>query len=695
MTEYLNETEVRKALSVLKEPGELFEIRIIRQNRKQPIVGYFNDADLMVRQLQQQDLRDSNVYIVLNNINPACEGRAAKDKFIQGDATSDNDIRRRDWILVDIDPVRPSGTSSTDEQVQKAKKKANDVYNFLKNQGFKMPVCGFSGNGCHLLYKVELKNSEHCKKVVESFLKTLSVMFSDEDVKVDTANFNASRVCKLYGTLAQKGSNIEKQPHRMSRMTRVPDVVQKTELAMLEKVCELMPETPDEPQQYNSYNSRDFDLDEWLTKYGIAFRTVGEQDGTKYILDHCPFDESHKGKDAMIFKRRNGAIGFHCFHDSCQGKTWKDVRMLFEPDAYEKREMFREKQMFGHFNRIKPIAKRESTLAADEPVFESAKYILGKPEPEETYIKTGIIKLDKAMIGLKKSAVTLMSGLRSSAKSTMLSQLVLNAVNDGNHVAVYSGELKDSNFMKWMFQQAAGRNHVERSKYNDKFYTPDKYKKQIAEWLDGKFWLYNNAYGHEYNAVVERFEKEITEKKLDFLVLDNLMTFDIRALSPDKFDAQKEFVLSLVELAKRYNVHVLFVAHPRKAMGFLRLQDVSGTNDLVNAVDNAIIVHRKNKDFLRMSKEMFQWGDDAEAYKGTNVIEVAKDRDNGTQDLFIPLWFEPESRRLRNSESEYVRYGWEIRQDGQATLPVQENRENSEIGDGFVPVGDENMVFEV
>jgi hypothetical protein len=40
------------------------------------------------------------------------------------------------------------------------------------------------------------------------------------------------------------------------------------------------------------------------------------------------------------------------------------------------------------------------------------------------------------------------------------------------------------------------------------------------------------------------------------------------------------------------------------------------------------------------------------------VIEVAKDRDGGTQDLFIPLWYEAESKRLKNSLTENKLYGW-------------------------------------
>ena len=41
------------------------------------------------------------------------------------------------------------------------------------------------------------------------------------------------------------------------------------------------------------------------------------------------------------------------------------------------------------------------------------------------------------------------------------------------------------------------------------------------------------------------------------------------------------------------------------------------------------------------------------------MIEIAKDREYGTQDFFIPLWYEPETKRLKNTKAEMIHYGWE------------------------------------
>ena len=58
--------------------------------------------------------------------------------------------------------------------------------------------------------------------------------------------------------------------------------------------------------------------------------------GTKWILHECPFDNSHKGKDASVIQTSDGKICFNCFHNSCAGNHWRELRLMFEPDAYNK-----------------------------------------------------------------------------------------------------------------------------------------------------------------------------------------------------------------------------------------------------------------------------------------------------------------------------------------------------------------------
>ena len=205
------------------------------------------------------------------------------------------------------------------------------------------------------------------------------------------------------------------------------------------------------------YSSESFDIEAWMQKYGISYAAYSYGSGTKYCLTHCPFDHNHTGKDAAIFKRSNGAIAFKCLHNSCADKTWKDVRMLFEPDAYERKRQQEERQIFNSYNRDAKPEPVHIEQKEGEPIFFTAKQILARPKQTEQIIKTGIYEFDKKYRGLRKKDVTALSGQAGSAKSTILSQIILNAIDAGNNVAVFSGELAEDDYMRWMYQQGAGR----------------------------------------------------------------------------------------------------------------------------------------------------------------------------------------------------------------------------------------------
>lgn len=667
MSAQFDEEEVRKAYTLMRGKDNLVEVRII--GGRKPMSGYFNDCEEMIKQLKKIDLSDKQVYWTINALKDACSGRIQFNYLTDGNGkklvtTSDTDVLGYKFLMVDIDPVRPADISSNEEELNCAKEIGNEVDVFMTKLGFEKPLFAYSGNGVHLMYGISLANTPENKKLCEKCLKTLDMLFSNDKANIDTTTFNQSRISKLYGCVSRKGRNAIDRPHRLSRIIGNPKEIKISDKVYLEKLVSYYPEEMDKPSKYNNYNPRQFDLDEWLNKYYINYKTTSFSDGTKYVLDCCPFDSSHKGRDAVIIKSRNGAIGFHCFHNSCSDKTWKDVRLLFEPDAYEKKWQEQEQKMYKSFNRnkvkeSKPIVEKESN-----PIFLTAKNIFDIPKVEESFVKTGITDIDKRIRGLKKGFVSVWSGLRGSAKSTVLSQITLNAVNEGNNVGFYSGELAPKNFMRWMNLQACGKSKVEQGKYEGYYNVPRKIQEQIANWMEDHFWLYNNDYGNDSKAILEQLEKTIQEKQLDLLILDNLMAFDLSTLNENKWDGQKDFVWELHKMAQKYDVHIAFVAHPRKAMGFLRLDDISGSSDIANAVEYAFIVHRNNYDFKRLTCQMFGWKDDNEIYDGTNIIEICKDRDGGTQDYFVPLFYEVETKRLKNYKSENVIYGWDKEDDG-------------------------------
>ena len=348
----LDTNNITKAIQLLHSDDELFEIRLI--NGGYNASGYFTSADTAIKNLQEfhpewnartKTARAANIFITLNPINMSCYSRKQHDCFIENaqPTTKDNEITALHWLLIDLDPKRLSGVSSSDEELELAKRKARIIHDFLSDRGFKEPIRAMSGNGIHLVYRFDVPNTAENVVVFENALKVLSEKFSDEEVEVDTTVFNPARICKLWGTIAQKGATTPERPHRKAYIEpSVPSSVDVNDFTLLQTLsAEIEENKPSAPVQDTMQTEKKgkFDLQKFISDHNIPVKSIENTlDGTvKYILEHCLFDASHKGKDAAIFQKPDGSLGYKCFHNSCSDKHWKDVRLLFEPDAYDKK----------------------------------------------------------------------------------------------------------------------------------------------------------------------------------------------------------------------------------------------------------------------------------------------------------------------------------------------------------------------
>lgn len=211
-----------KTSAGLFEPGSVIEIRAFN-GKGGTVSGYYDDHDALVEETAELDRQGWQVYRTLNPVNPALLARAANRLVERPKATtSDNDVTRRQWLLVDVDPVRPSGVSATNEEKWAAYTRALAIRSYLRTRGWPDPVAADSGNGFHLLYPIDLPNDQESRELVKGVLEALASMFDDDRVKIDTSVHNASRIVRLYGTTTRKGDNTPERPHRRSKIKKIP-----------------------------------------------------------------------------------------------------------------------------------------------------------------------------------------------------------------------------------------------------------------------------------------------------------------------------------------------------------------------------------------------------------------------------------------------------------------------------------------
>ncbi|MGD1093427.1 MAG: hypothetical protein ABSB35_15745 [Bryobacteraceae bacterium] len=208
--------EIRRGISLLFDPGDVVEVRIPK-TRAGVVAGYFDDHATMAAAIESADARyqASGIYYVLNRINPALLGRAYNRLKERAEhTTADNNIVRRRWLPIDLDPVRPAGVSSSDEEHATAIERARIISKEMAKE-WGCPIIADSGNGAHLLYRIDLPNDQKSLGFVSDALAQLDRLYSDAAVKVDLTSANAARIWKAYGTVARKGDSIPGRPHRL------------------------------------------------------------------------------------------------------------------------------------------------------------------------------------------------------------------------------------------------------------------------------------------------------------------------------------------------------------------------------------------------------------------------------------------------------------------------------------------------
>ncbi|HQN88465.1 MAG TPA: phage/plasmid primase, P4 family [Methanoregulaceae archaeon] len=338
--------EREQAVRLLAAPGGVVEIRAIAEDGTHS--GYFDDPRLLAASAELLDLSTVHgIYVTLNELNPALLARRSnrvKMHLSRKDSTTaDADIIRRRWFPVDIDPVRPGGVSSTDEEHEKALKKAEHVARWLKDQGFPEPVRADSGNGAHLLYRIDLPNDETSRDLVQRCLAALAERFNDSTCIIDTAVSNAARIWKLYGTVSRKGDATADRPHRRSRIIAVPDETGIVSIPLLKTLA--AQGNDQKPTERRSPKTKIYedpqaplDLDAWLREHGIRVSAVKSWKGGRlFPLEECPFTTAHKD-GAFVIQFENGAVHAGCHHAGCGGgrQRWQELRRMHEPEYAER-----------------------------------------------------------------------------------------------------------------------------------------------------------------------------------------------------------------------------------------------------------------------------------------------------------------------------------------------------------------------
>lgn len=426
-------------------------------------------------------------------------------------------------------------------------------------------------------------------------------------------------------------------------------------IGALDRVGWYLPETPEKPHEVNNYDPKSYSIRYFLKIHGIEGEEERHGEVIAYRLTRDAMTEA-PSQTASFYEKATPDGPCIVYHDVAPGKTatrWDDVRKKWAPDPEEKVAQ-QERQ-----RALKPIIAR--AVSTQGPTWGDIVEVV--PEPEKAVLSTGLPTLDKILCGgLRSGELTILTGLPASGKSTYLSQLISQAAELGTKCGLFSGELTPTRVQEWLVQQLAGEHCVKAP--SGRWTVPEEVREAILEWLKGRVYLYNNDSGMQADHILQSAETAITAYGLGLLILDNFMMMDTGITrAEDSNQAQTRVCAALQALAKKYNIVIILVAHPRKVSGFLSGYDVSGTANLFNLCDNLLTIHRITPDFVTNVTKIYGLPESDPLFAADNAIQVLKNRGDGRQGDFIALTFGARSRTLTDMRCPLpMSHAWEVMQ---------------------------------
>lgn len=283
-------------------------------------------------------------------------------------------------------------------------------------------------------------------------------------------------------------------------------------------------------------------------------------------------------------------------------------------------------------------------------------------------IKLGIKGLDVKLRGAKETELIVIGGDNSSGKTTLMSQFILQTINQGKKVYFYNGELGEEFLKYWLLLQASGGNGVERiedKQFGVYDYTVNEetYKK-IDEWLDKKLFITTDGSCSNQNEVMERMKSAYENEKCFLFVLDNLSSINFTGEDKET-EMQGKFIAQLKDFAKQRNVCVLVVTHVTKERNTFDKKSIKGSGKVTDLADTVLLIEKKD------TKDDF-----GKIIKTESKIHIVKNRFFGML-AEIKTGFNYRTKRifdLSNAmEEEHLQYGWEtLTEDERAFFKLME-----------------------
>lgn len=279
-------------------------------------------------------------------------------------------------------------------------------------------------------------------------------------------------------------------------------------------------------------------------------------------------------------------------------------------------------------------------------------------------IKTGIKELDKRLMKLFEGTLNIITGVNGSGKSSFLSSIVCETLDQDKNVFMYSGELPNFLARSWIDYIFAGQRNVTQHESGDTIYwkVPKETRQEMGEYYRDRLFIYKDGYSHKASEIIKTAINAIQKNGAKLIIIDNLTSVNLECNENNKYSKQEEFVTQLIDMAKKFNVTVCLVVHPHKIETMRRLtkMDVQGISAIIDLAHRILSLYRVTENDKKGELRRNGNGYVKEPIKADVLVDVLKDRLLGHEGYSTGLWYDKPSRRFFSDEAHLdKKFNWD------------------------------------
>ena len=281
-------------------------------------------------------------------------------------------------------------------------------------------------------------------------------------------------------------------------------------------------------------------------------------------------------------------------------------------------------------------------------------------------ITVGINDIDKEIMRLFYSSLTILSGTPGSGKTSFLCQLAAQSIDQDKPVWMFSREMPDWLTKNWIEYILAGNRHITQFQSNSGaayWKVNEDAKREISRHYREQLMIYRDQFSNKLQDLQTSMEDSARKYGSKLFIIDNLMTVDLDATSESMNEKQTEFVQWLIQFSMKYNVATVLVCHPRKlqpGVTNVGMYDISGTSNIINLAHRAFGLKRVTKAEKEGVRKLDNSGWKVKPVKYDVRFEIIKDRLRGKSNLEVGLYYDVPSRRFFTTPEEYEhQYLWD------------------------------------